>query len=173
MRSQLSLPHQREVTRQSRSNCSFSSAAPPPPIDQGCLWNSSRWRISHADELALGPRLVDLRHDRGPDKPLGRIVRCAGLAADAHDGADRLGDRRAVAAEEDHSRRAVPGNVGPAGVDTWVRSTPGIPSRPAKYSSMSFLPNSRFIKLLAVICPTNPPCPRSPKPLRPVGTAAA
>ena len=60
---------------------------------------------------------------------------------------------RAVAAEQDHRRRAVPRDVGAEVSMTCVRSSRG------STCSMSLLPNSRFMKLLAVISPTKPAGP--------------
>ena len=56
-----------------------------------------------------------------------------------------------VSAKQNHGRRAVARDVRPAGVDDMGQ----VHSR--ENCSMSFLPNSRFIKLFAVIWPVKPP----------------
>jgi hypothetical protein len=73
-------------------------------------------QFGDTDEGALRAGLVDLPHDGRPHERLRRIFGCAGLAADAHHGADGAGDGLAVAAEEDDSGRAVSGDIRTGGV---------------------------------------------------------
>ena len=50
-----------------RPSCSFNSAAPPPPIDHGCLWNCSRSESPRSrNRLAI---LADQSAPRSPTKP--------------------------------------------------------------------------------------------------------
>ena len=62
-----------------------------------------------------------------------------------------LPTRRLRAADEDHRRRAVPGDVGTGGVDD-ERAGPAS----LRNSSISFGPNSRFMNEFEVICPVQP-----------------
>ena len=82
---------------------------------------------------------------------MGRIVGCSRLALDAHDRADRLATGLRFRPNRITVGVPWPGMYAPLVSMTCVRSTVG------KYSSMSFLPNSRFMKLLEVIWPVKPP----------------
>ena len=62
--------------------------------------------------------------------------------------------RRRRPTEDDHGRGAVAGDVGTRGVDDVGEVDRVAQVVPAKRSSMSFLPNSRFMNELEVICPT-------------------
>ena len=85
-----------------------------------------------------------------------RPVPCAGssgvvgLPLDPHDGADGIAHRRRLRPKQDHGGRAVARDVGAGGVDDVGEIHSG------KNSSISFLPNSRFMKELAVIMPDEP-----------------
>ena len=96
----------------------------------------------------LTARLVNLGDDGLPHRGMRGVVGHAYLAADAQDRADgRTPAREERTTEEDHGRRAVAGDVGPGRVDDVGQVDLG------KNSSISFLPNSRFMNELAVICP--------------------
>jgi hypothetical protein len=127
-----------------------------PPASSRDVASTDPVGVLDGDELGLAAWLVDLLGDRGPDQPLLRQVGRAGFAADAEHGTDGLADGLAVAAVEDDRRGAVAGDVGARGVDDV-----GEVDLVARYSSMSFLPNSRFMNEFAVIIPTNPACPAS------------
>ena len=109
-------------------------------------------RVGDADEVALRSGLVDLLDDRRPDQPLAGSSGVVGSPRMPITARIVSADGLAVAAEQDHRRRAVAGDVGPAGVDHV-----GQVDLCGKNSSISFLPNSRFMNELAVIWPTNPP----------------
>ena len=104
--------------------------------------------IRHADELILRATIIQMLHNRPPHLPLRRLLWCARLAPDAEHGTHLRTHRSAMAPEQDHGRRAVAGDVGAGGVDHVRQVMRG------KNSSISFLPNSRFMNELAVIMPT-------------------
>ena len=99
------------------SSSSFSSAAPPPPMLHGCLLNVARVSVRHADELALRLAVVELVDDRPPDQPFAGSSGVLGSPRMPSTARTVVADRLAVAAEEDHRRRAVAGDVGARGVD--------------------------------------------------------
>ena len=74
-------------------------------------------RIGDTHEIALRPRLIDLRRDRRPDEPLRRIIRRRGLPTDAHDGPHGRIHRLPATAQQNHGGRSMAGDVGPARVD--------------------------------------------------------
>ena len=60
--------------------------------------------------------LLDVVDDRGPHLALRWIVGRAGLALDAEDSFDSIVHFRVIAADKDHSRRAVAGDVCAGGI---------------------------------------------------------
>ena len=68
--------------------------------------------VAHAGEVAFRADAVDLLDDGRPHEPPGRVTWRAGLTLDAHHRADHITHRRTMAAEEDHGRRSVPGDIG-------------------------------------------------------------
>src|SRR4051794_14765179 len=61
--------------------------------------------------------MVYLRPNGSPNMTLSRNIRGGWLAPYAHDGADRVAHWTATPPEQDHRRRPMTGDVGPAGVD--------------------------------------------------------
>ena len=139
------------------SLCSLRPTAPSTPPLHRRRWTTDVCGTAHAasrrrsrtHSANLAGRSESTIADQ--TSPFERIVRRRWLAADAHHRPNGARDRLTVPPEQDHRRRAVAGDVGPAGVDDVGQVDRG------KNSSISFLPNSRFMKLLAVICPVKPP----------------
>ena len=111
-----------DLARASRAAASIERPSAPPHrrhrCSTGALRSVSRGVVGDADELALGAGSVDLVDDRRPDQPLRRVVgRASARRGCPCTVRTVLADGRPVAAEQDHRRRAVAGDVGAGGVD--------------------------------------------------------
>ena len=138
---------------ESATRCSFDDSPAPPPLRlHGMLRETVTSIVGNAYPFAFASRHVNLVDYRLPDEPIGGVSWLARVRP------ARPGQRGLLSAGVRYCQRPNritvgvpwPGMYAPDVSITWVRSSRG------KNSSISFLPNSRFMNELAVIWPVYP-----------------
>ena len=100
---------------QSAVSTIFNSAAPPPPMLHGCLRTSPGHVVTLTNSFCAGRvQLSTIDRQTSPCAGSSGVLGSPRMPSTAR---TCVADRPAVAAEQDHRRRAVAGDVGPRGVD--------------------------------------------------------
>ena len=91
----------------------------------GVLGEERTLQVGGAGPAVVVAGVVDVVDDAAPDDPLRWVVGAARFAADAEHRPHRLARRCLIAADDDHGRRTVAGDVGTGGVRHQLQVLPG------------------------------------------------